>query len=183
MIGVQFDEEKYDLFVNYNSQVHFIIPYKGIAFISEKPVETVWNNGRLHKNCGMAVKYSDGWGIYSLNGVNVPEYLAMTPESELDIEFFKKENNAEVRAQFVRKYGIDRMRNLGKVIDRQDKWDYELIDMSPIFQRVQYAPYLKMRNPSTGTIHMEGVSPDCKTVAKALKWRSGVSGVEAMFEA
>lgn len=108
---------------------------------------------------------------YFLNGVNVPEYLAMTPESKLDIEFFKKEENVEVRAQFVRKFGIERMKSFGKVVSKQE--DYELIDMSSIFETIGYAPYLKMLNPSTGTIHMEGVHPDCKTVEDAINFRNG----------
>ncbi len=184
-IGVKFDEKKYDLFLNFNSEVHFIIPYKNVAFISEKPIEINWENKRLHKDGDKAVKYSDGWGIYCLNGVRVPEYLVITPESRLDIEFFKKEKNVEVRTQFVRKYGIDRMRTLGKIIDKMDRWDYELIDMSPIFTNINYAPYLKMKNPSTGTIHMEGVHPECKTVEMALKWRAGedVKEWNPIFEA
>lgn len=32
--------------------------------------------------------------------------------------------------------------------------------------------YLKMRNPSTGGYHIEGVHPDCQTVQEALAWRN-----------
>ena len=182
-VGVSFSEDSYNLFVGFNSEVNFIIPYKGIAFISEKPVEINWQDKRLHKDGGMSVKYSDGWGIYSLNGVSVPKELAVTPAGQLKTDFFKKETNAEVRAQFVRKYGIERMRSLGKVVDKQDRHDYELIDMGDIFESVEYAPYLKMVNPSTGTVHMEGVHPDCRTVEQALNWRAGVSKWEPVFEA
>jgi hypothetical protein len=94
----------------------------------------------------------------------------MTPESKLDLKFFQEEKNVEVRAQFIRKYGIERMKAHGKSIEKNDV--YELIDMAPIFTRVQYAPYLFMINPSTGTIHAEGVHPDCKTIQQALNWRN-----------
>ena len=158
------------MFVNLNSEANFIVPYKGICFISEKPTEIHWRNNRLHKDGGRAVKYSDGYGLYMLNGVRVPEYLAMTPESKMDLKFFQEEKNVEVRAQFIRKYGIERMKAHGKSIEKNDV--YELIDMAPIFTRVQYAPYLFMINPSTGTIHAEGVHPDCKNIQQALNWRN-----------
>ena len=129
----------------------------------------------------MAVRYSDGFGVYALNGVSIPEYLAMTNESALDVEFFNKEKNADVKAEFIRKYGIDRMKSLGRKIDTHEKYtdewyqksEYELIDMAPIFKKVGYAPFLHMKNQTTGTYHMEGVHPDCKTIKEALKFRCG----------
>lgn len=178
-IGIEFDNDKYDLFVNFNSEVNFIIPYKGICFISEKPVEINWNNSRLHKDGGLAVKYSDGYGLYCLNGVKVDKYLAETPEGELDIEYFKKEKNADVKAEFIRKFGIERMQSLGdKICDAKknsNEWfrksEYELINMGKIFG-IDYAPHLRMKNLTTGTWHFEAVSPDCHTIEDALKFRA-----------
>jgi len=183
MIGVEFDNEKYDLFTNFISEVNFIIPYKGVAFISHKPTEIHWENKLLHKDGDKAVKYKDGYGLYCLNGVTVPEYLALTPESELDIEFFKKEKNADIKAEFIRKYGIDRMKALGKKIDswenyKTDEWwvnsEYELIDMSNIFTSADYAPHINMRNMTTGIYHLEGVDPECKTLEEAMNWRENI---------
>ena len=179
-IGVEFDNDKYDLFINFNSEVNFIIPYKNICFISEKPTEIHWNNNNLHKDGDMAVKYSDGYGMHFLNGVKVPEYLAMTPESNLDIDFFTKETNADIKAEFIRKYGIDRMKHLGKSVDKYNnysqKWwtlsEYEVIDMSTIFTNIPYAPHLWMKNQTTGVYHLEAVHPDCKNIEQALKFRS-----------
>jgi hypothetical protein len=145
-------------------------PFENTVIFTEKPVFIAMQNGRLHCDGRKAIEYSDGFGLWKLNGVTVPEYLVVTPENQLDLEFFKKEENVEVRAQFIRKYGIDRMKKLGKSKDKTKI--YELIDMSSIFTRVIYAPYLFMINPSTGTIHAEGVHPDCKSIQQALNWRN-----------
>ena len=179
-IGVEFDNDKYDLFVNFNSEVNFIIPYKNICFISEKPTDIHWKDNNLHKDGDMAVKYSDGYGMHFLNGVKVPEYLAMTPEGELNIDFFTKETNADIKAEFIRKYGIDRMKHLGKSIDNhknhnQNWWsksEYELIDMAPIFTNIEFAPHLWMKNQTTGVYHLEAVHPECRNIEQALKFRS-----------
>lgn len=155
--------------------------FENIVFVCEKPCEINLNNEKeLHKNGDMALKYSDGYGLYMLNGVNVPEYLAITPESKLDIEFFKKEKNADIKAEFIKKYGIDRMKSIGKIIDSyknysENQWwiksKYELIDMNSIFSSINYAPFLNMKNQTTGTYHLEGVDPSCKTIEDALKFR------------
>jgi hypothetical protein len=178
-IGVEFNNDKYDLFVNFNSEVNFIIPYKNICFISEKPLSINWVNNRLHKDGGLAVEYSDGYGMYFLNGVKVPEYLAMTPEGELDIEFFKKENNADVKAEFIRKFGIQRMLSLGEKIcdakDNDNKWyvdsEYEIWNMGKVFNKAS-APFLKMKNLTTGIYHFEGIPDNCNTIEDALKFRA-----------
>ncbi len=181
-IGVKFMEETYNLFLGFCEQVHFIIPFEGICFISEKPKAIHWNNQKqLHKDLGLAVEYSDGWGLYALNGVQVPEYLVMTPSGKLDIEFWKKEKNADIRTEFRNKYGAERMKKLGKTVDSYKNYKnlnpewreskYELVDMAPVFNAIQYAPHLDMVNLTTGSRHLEPVSPKCKTIQDAIKFR------------
>lgn len=169
-IGVEFKEDGYDLFMNFNSEVHFIIPYKNIAFISEKPVEIKWKNKMLHNEDGLAVRYSDNYGLWCLNGVNVPQWLVETKNNNLDIQKFFEIKNAEVRREFIRKFGVERLKTFGTVKDKKD--NYELIDMSKTLLSGNYAPYLLMKNPSIGTWHLEGVSPEVKTVTEALNWRN-----------
>ena len=129
----------------------------------------------------MAIKYESGWGLHYLNGVKVPPYLSETPSEKLNIEDFNKENNADVKAEFIRKFGIERMKKLGKVVDSykkySDEWfkksEYELVDMSPVFTRLTYAPYLSMKNLSVeGVFHMEAVPRTIKTVQEAVEFRT-----------
>jgi len=61
-----------------------------------------------------------------------------------------------------------------KSYDSNEWWvrsEYELIDMSSIFQNVNYAPYLKMKNLTTGIYHLEGVGPECITLEDAINYR------------
>ena len=119
--------------------------------------------------------YPDGWAIYALYGVRVPQALVETPADALDPhEWVLKQTNAEIRREAVRKIGIERVcERLGaKVIDTQgDMYELLLLDLGDRRRR----PYLKMRNPSLGVFHIEGVHPDVKTVEAALTWRNGTS--------
>ena len=172
--------ERYLAYRNVQTSIGYWWPNKNFVIVSNSP-EFIKTNpqGKLHSENSMAIKYRDGWGLYMLNGIKVPKYLVMTDSDKLDIGFFIKEKNADVRAEFIRKYGIERMVSLGKSIqkltDYTDDWfnqsEYELINMGGIYG-INYAPHLKMKNLTTGIYHLEGVHPDCKTIEHALNWRA-----------
>ena len=135
-------------------------------------------NGRLHSNGSPAWEYADGVKGWSLNGVAVPQYLAETPEEDLNIEWYLTQKNADVKTEFVRKYGVERMLSFGEKVDEytkyNDEWwaksEYSLWNMGKLFD-TDYQPYLKMRNQTTGIWHMEAVHPDCKDLPDAIKFR------------
>jgi len=114
--------------------------------------------------------FRDGYCLWCLNGVNVPRWLVETNNSDLDIQKFFEIKNAEVRREFIRKFGVERLRKFGKLEDK--KGDYELIDMSKTMLSERYSPYLLMKNPTIGTYHIEGVARECKTVEQAFNWRN-----------
>ena len=146
-----------------------------ICIILDRPEQISIKNGVLHNETGMAIKYRDGWGIYSLNGVTVTKEIVETPADRLDPEIVLREANAEIRREIVRKIGVERLEK--KLKPRVlDKWgDYELHDYSEFFPKMRCSPvYLKMKNPSIGVWHYEGVNiremsaPTCQA---ALEWR------------
>ena len=83
-----------------------------------------------------------------------------------------KEKNAEVRREIVRKIGIERVcqKLNAKVLDKSLNGIYELLNLDLGDGRSR--PYLKMRNPSIKTYHLEGVPIEIDTVEKALNWRN-----------
>lgn len=170
-IGIKYDKNLYNKFISFVKEVNYIIPYEKICFISEKPVKIQWKNKQLHNDTGLAVEYADGYGLYCLNGVNVGRKIVMTPAGELDPQLMLKEKNAEVRREIIRKIGIEKViDSLGaKVIEKRN--GYELLNFDIGNGRMR--PFLKMRNPSIGTWHIEGVHPDCDTIDKALNSRNG----------
>jgi hypothetical protein len=174
------ESEKFNIVKNM-SKLGFVWTCKDFCVISQKPSKIKKNNKGLHADGETALEYAGllGTKMYYLNGVKVPEYLAMTPEGELDIEFFKREKNADVKAEFVRKYGVERMLSLGTKIDSYENYtnewytksEYELWDMKAIFEGLDYVPYLKMKNQTTGIWHVECVDPSCRTIDDAIKYR------------
>jgi hypothetical protein len=152
---------------------NWYLPHKNICWISERHNKLFINErGRLHCENGMALTYPDGWGIYALNGIQMkPEYV-LTPASELSPQTVLKEQSVDIRRELLRKIGVLKMKSQGKIIETIG--EYELIDMSPVFTGINYAPHLLMRNPSLpDTFHLEGVAPQCHTIEQAINWRAG----------
>jgi len=126
----------------------------------------------LHNEKGPAIKFKDGWSFWFLNGVSVPQWIVETLPEDITPEKVLEIKNVEVRREAIRKMGIDRLINKGKVIDKAP--GYELIDLGNLFVGRDnfYAPYLAMRNPSTNIWHVEGIHEDCRTIDSALQWRN-----------
>jgi hypothetical protein len=130
-------------------------------------------SGRLHRDGGPALAYSDGFALWRLNGVAVPDWLAATPAGAIDPRRLPAIPNAEVRREFIRKVGLARiLRALGaRVISSSGLYELLELDLGDGRRR----PYLKMRNPSVDTVHIEGVHPRCQTVQEALNYRNGLA--------
>ena len=147
------------------------------AIVSEKPeiLKTVVVDGRHVSHCddGPSHRWRDGFSLWHLNGVKVPEWLAETDAERLDPRRIFEIENAEVRREFVRKVGVDRVcYSLGaECIDRDGNYELLLLDLKDGRKR----PYLKMLNPSIDTWHVEGVHPDCRSVQEALNFRNGIT--------
>jgi len=188
-VGVEIDAELYAKYKTWEAtaQLGCIYPMPEYTIVSEKPTEIHLNaENRLHRDGGAALIYA-GRGnlkVYALNGVRVPEYIAVTPEEKLDLDYYKTITNADVKAEFVRKAGIERFKELGTLLDTYENYkgeeyawwhksQYELWDMEAIFDGLSCAPYLSMVNQTTGIFHFEGVSPDCLDLKAAIRQRLG----------
>lgn len=145
--------------------------HEDVCAISDRPIRLRRNaRGQLHSHDGMAVEYPDGWGVWAWNGMRVNEQIILRPET-LTKEQIVQEVNAQVRQVMVERLGIERVCQMfdAKVLDRKDTYELLNLDLGDGRRR----PYLKMRNPSVGVWHVEGVHPDCKTVQQAINWRAG----------
>ena len=152
-------------------KIGHLYPMEDVCIISLKPVEIHMVSDKYHCETGPAVLYGDGEALYMLNGVNVPKWLVMTPRKELEALKFATIKNVEVRREFVRKIGVERLvEQLNcEVLDKEDDYELLLVDLGG---ETGKWPYLKMKNPSIDVWHVEAVGEGISTVANALTWRN-----------
>ena len=156
-----------------SSQFSLIYPLENFIVFCEKPIKINIKNSILHCDNAPAIQYADDFNIYCLNGVKVTKEIVETSAYDLDPKLVLTEKNAEVRREIVRKIGIERICQKLKT-KTIDKWnEYELLELPKIEGMTIKPIYLKMRNPSIGVYHLEGVPPEIKTCKQALAWRCG----------
>jgi hypothetical protein len=84
------------------------MPYEGMCFVSERHnILSLDNAGRLHSLSGPAVGYPDGWLIYAVHGVVVPERVIMLPETITAAEI-TAEPNVEIRRVMIERLGYEK---------------------------------------------------------------------------
>lgn len=100
-IGVKFDNKVYKIFIDFVTNVSFLIPYEGIVFISETPTIS-WENKRLSSTTGPAIEWADGYKLYSINGVAFDEDLwkKVTNKNVKMSEIFAIENVEQRRVAY-----------------------------------------------------------------------------------
>jgi hypothetical protein len=150
--------------------------FQEVVFVSDFPKEINRNKAQqLHADGKASLSYRDGYSMYHLNGINVPEKLALTPANKLKAKDIIKEENADYRREGLRKIGEKRaIEELGaETVDTfkcpvGGKYELLMLDIGLESKR----PYLKMKNPSLKNVyHYEGVAPGTKTCKEALAFR------------
>lgn len=160
-------------------QLGLIFVIDDVCIVCEKPVKYHFKDKVLHNESGPAVVFADGSSYWFLNGVHMTQEYVETPWNKLDVKTVVKETNAEVRRELVRKIGMERIVTEMGATTLDTQGDYELLELD-IGDNTR-RPYLKMLNPSIGVWHVEGVPPNTKTVAEALKFRNGTDEVPEML--
>lgn len=133
---------------------------------------------------------------YFFRKLEVPKWIYVTTAEELNPKDYLLLDNADVKAEFIKKIGIDKFVELGTAIDSYENYpdnemwaksEYKIIDMHEIIpprklvdrwgnkqgnsKPYEYAPFLYMKNQTTGAYHLEGIHPRCKTLYDAIKMR------------
>ncbi|MCA9130596.1 MAG: hypothetical protein KDB22_26085, partial [Planctomycetales bacterium] len=171
-LGVRFDNQALDLFVDWNEMASCWCAYEGLCVVSRNPVDVHWQDGELHNDSGMSVRYADGWGVYSLAGVAVDQQIVESPETQT-IEQIQKEDNEEVKRIRIERFGWERyLREVNaSVVDsriNEIEGTHEGLFATPDGMRAFVG-----RCRSTGRVYFLEVEPSIQTCEQAQVWMRG----------
>jgi hypothetical protein len=152
-----------------SQDVGYIFPFEKVCILTCKPKTLKLKNGRMHSDEGPALEYEDGFKIFTLNGVTMPEEIMGRPKEQVSASEILELKNAEQRMQGMKYLGLGKFfKELNsKVLDTKGGYELLLVELQG-----EMCEHLKMVNPSTGEIHLEGVKPGIKTVDEALAYRN-----------
>ncbi len=142
-----------------------------LVIMTERPLSISFNQERqLHNQDGPALSYKDGFNVYAMNNIKMPEYYCVTAKEDIDVKRIMKEKNVDIRREAMRKVGFERVMTELEAKRIHTTGEYDLVELD--FGDDIKARYLKMLNPSIGQIHVEGVADECQTVEDALMFRN-----------
>lgn len=90
-------------FIEMARNAHAYLPYKGVCFVSERPLFIKLDQDqRLHCEEGAALAYADSYEVYSWHGTIVPKQTIMSRPS---VQSIQTERNIEVKRVLLARYG------------------------------------------------------------------------------
>ena len=105
------------------------LPHKNICWCSERHNTLLRDDqGRLHSSNKPALSYPDGFSIYAIHGVRVPEKYILTQAENINVEDVLKESNAEVRMAVISKVGFQKFKEKIPHIVVSAKHNNELLE-------------------------------------------------------
>ena len=79
-------------------------PFENAVILTERPTQIYRDaDHRLHNDTGPALLYSDGWGIWAINGLRTDRKIIEAPETLTAAEV-RDERNAEIRRHMLDRY-------------------------------------------------------------------------------
>jgi hypothetical protein len=162
-IGVQFDEEKLQLFDDIVRNLSNIVVFVGnVIFICEKPLVR-WENQNMHSDQKKAIEWKDGTGYYYLDGVYFEEDLwKKVVSKKMTFSEIMKIEISDQRTVALKYNPQAIIKENAKLIHKDDRNnELYLIENSEINKITNFPKmwFVKMICP-TGRVFVEGVDPD-----------------------
>lgn len=183
--GIKFDKDidkKLTNLIEYSKNAGWLYTYKMYAIVVDRPEEVHLEDGLIHNENGPAIRYSDGFAIYAVNGHIVPEWLIEEKE-KITLDLIKNEHNTETKRIMIDFYGPTKyILELGGEVLDSDKLNLEGSATRALIKDKNGDRWLIGSDGSTGRVYSMPISGDVYTCAEAHEEISGFSEKNCIFE-
>ena len=147
-------------------------PYKNVCILQHRHSEVHFDDDkRLHNDSGMAVKYRDGFGVWSIHGVRVDEQIVMRPETQ-SVEQIDSEQNQDIRSIRIDRFGWPRyLKESGSTC--VDFRDNEIEGTKEALYATKHGDKRLVATCATGRVFAMGVPSQVRTCEAAQEWLAG----------
>ena len=159
-----------------------MIQLDGACIVSEMPTEIHRDNrGRLHNVEGPAIKFGDGYEMYSLLGVRLDKEIhAKICSGSMCIKDIFAIENIEQRMVALKMRGAEKILEESKaqLLDSSARGN-QLYILKEVFSVPAY--FLKYKDPSTDRVYVSGIDPEIGINAnadKAMAWKFNLNAEE-----
>jgi len=150
--------------------------YEPICFVCRRPEKlSTDNRGRLHNDSGPAIKFKDGFELYSWNGTTVRQQTIQSKDS-ITPSMIENETNAEVRRVLIERYGAERFVSEGAELVVSDEYGTLFAKYVSGDEPIMMVRLLNSTPEPDGTYktYFLRVPPGIKTARAAVAWTFGM---------
>ncbi|MEG4231477.1 hypothetical protein QUA40_05065 [Microcoleus sp. Pol11C3] len=179
VLNCPYNKRKWSIYQSLAKYCGWIVPFKRVCFICDRPTILSFDNQqRLHAVGSPAILFKDGFKVYAVNGVRVPELYGKQHPSQWRADWLLSERNAEVKRVLIQGIGYARICQELQATELDSWQEYTLlkIDIMEIFEGAwgyeeeKHMHLLNMTCPSTRYIHALRVPPDITSAREAISW-------------
>lgn len=147
------------------------VPHTNICFVSERHNVCKLENGRIHCDNGPAIAYPDGFSIYAIHGVAVPENVVMSPKSQT-IQEIESESNSEVQRIRIERFGWEKYLNGVHAVIVEQRINDRDCQAERLYRMANGQQRFVCIDPSTGRQYALGVPREITNCESAQQWMS-----------
>ncbi len=158
----------------------WFLPYRDVCVVANKPIAIhTDDSGLLHNAEGLAIEYSDGFGLYSWHGVILSgkasgdnySWIITNPEL-ITFEVINQENNVEIKRIMIERLGHKKYLESGNatLIHSDARGELYEIDLGPDHERAKVVKVVNSSENPDGSrdIYYIPVPPHIKTATEAV---------------
>ncbi len=157
---------------------HDYLPFDNICLVSKRPqVVQLDHQMRLHFDSDAALRYSDGYAVYAVEGIVVPSWIIDRPQ-DITTEKISEEKNTEIKRILMRRFGEARyIRETGAQQIHEDSFgqlyrvNFESPEDDLVMVRVENATPEK---DGSRKIYWLRVPPTTQTAKEGVAWSFGM---------
>ena len=190
-IGVQYQSETVNglqIMDEIGKSCGWWYPRDGVCIVCDRPEHiSMDQENRLHNDAGPSVQFRDGWKLYYIHGVRVPELVVEHPD-HITIDMIDAEENAEVRRVMVERYGQSRyLLDAGAIVLSRDDYGVLLRREVPDDEPIVMVRVLNSTPEAEGSLSTEeaieifGADPVLKQVEAMRSQQSFLSSIGIKF--
>jgi hypothetical protein len=170
--GLKNETEKLSGLKDLSSNCGWWSPYKNICIIQNRHSEVHFDeNKMLHNDKGPAVKYRDGFSVWSIHGVRVDRQIVVEPESQT-IDQINNEENEEIRRIRIDRFGWGRFLKESGAKIIQERFNERDMQFEKLFEIKGGQKRIQVKDPSTGREYFLGVPREINSCQEAQNWMS-----------
>lgn len=148
-------------------------PFENLCIISDRPRELHFDeNYELHNETGPSVRFEDGFSLYNIHGVIVPEWVVLHPD-QITVEKILEEQNAEVRRIMIDRFGMENYleetgaKKIDEDVSRIDNNNPEVMVLRVLYEDKEGRKFLCGTDGSTTRTYFMRVPNEVKTCKEA----------------